>query len=61
MTKERGDWRELCAAISRERDETKLLALMEELLAILDRRERPTLVGSEERSRKTPEAESADG
>jgi hypothetical protein len=52
MTKERGDWRELCAAISRERDQTKLLALMEELLAILERRERPSLAGSEERSRQ---------
>jgi len=40
MTKERRDWRDLCAAIAKEKDRTKLLELMEELLAVLEERER---------------------
>lgn len=47
MTKERGDWRELCAAIAREPDQTKLLELMEELLAALEEREGSSLAGSD--------------
>lgn len=38
MTEERGDWRELCAAIASERDRSKLLELLEELVVALDRR-----------------------
>jgi hypothetical protein len=60
MTEERGDWRELCATVAKEEDPKKLLALVEELIAVLDRRERPSLIGSGERSRKTTEPESAD-
>ena len=39
MTKERRDWGELCAAVAKEEDQSKLLDLMEELLAVLDKRE----------------------
>jgi len=39
MTEERWDWRKLCAAVAKEQDETKLIALMEELLAVLEERE----------------------
>ena len=39
MTKERRDWGELCAAAAKEEDQSKLLDLMEELLAVLDKRE----------------------
>ena len=39
MTKERRDWGELCAAVAKEEDQSKLLDLMEELLAMLDKRE----------------------
>jgi hypothetical protein len=38
MTEEKRDWRELCVAITNERDRTKLLDLMEELLAAIDER-----------------------
>jgi hypothetical protein len=47
MTKERRDWRELCSAIAREPDQTKLLELMEELLAALEERESSSLAGSD--------------
>jgi hypothetical protein len=40
MTKERRDWRELCAAVAKEQDQTKMLALLEQLLAALDDRDR---------------------
>ena len=46
MAKERQDWRELCAAIAEEQDRTKLLALMEELLAVLEDRGSSSLAGS---------------
>ena len=36
MTKERRDWRELCAAIAKEEDQMRLLELMEELLAVIE-------------------------
>jgi hypothetical protein len=36
MTKERRDWRELCAAIAKEEDQMRLLELMEELLCVID-------------------------
>jgi hypothetical protein len=39
MTEERRDWRELCAAVAKERDQLRLLALMEELLEVLEERE----------------------
>jgi hypothetical protein len=39
MTEERRDWRELCAAVASEKDRSKLLELVEELVAALDRRE----------------------
>ena len=39
VTKERRDWRELCAAVAKEQDQTKLPALLEQLLAALDDRE----------------------
>ena len=39
MTEERRDWRELCAAITREKDSAKLLQFMEELLAVLEERQ----------------------
>jgi hypothetical protein len=45
MAKERQDWRELCAAIAEEQDRAKLLALMEELLEVLDERESSSLAG----------------
>jgi hypothetical protein len=38
MAEEKRDWRELCVAITNERDRTKLLDLMEELLAAIDER-----------------------
>jgi hypothetical protein len=38
MTKERRDWRELCAAIAKDEDHMRLLELMEELLAVIDER-----------------------
>ena len=34
MAKERRDWRELCAVIAKEKNRMKLLASMEELLAV---------------------------
>jgi hypothetical protein len=39
MAEERRDWRELCAAIAKEEDQMRLLELVEELLAVLDKRE----------------------
>jgi hypothetical protein len=47
MTKEGQDWRELCAAVAKEQDRVKLLALMEELLAVLEERESPKLAGGD--------------
>ena len=47
MTKDRRDWRELSAAVVREPDQTKLLELMEELLAALEERESSSLAGSD--------------
>jgi hypothetical protein len=38
MAEEMRDWRELCAAIVKEKDRVKLLELMEKLLAVLDER-----------------------
>jgi len=40
MTKEMRDWRELCAAVAKEQDQTKLPSLMEQLLEVLEDRER---------------------
>ena len=40
MTKEMRDWRELCAAVAKEQDQTKLLSLMEQLFEVLADRER---------------------
>jgi hypothetical protein len=40
MTKEMRDWREICAAVAKEQDQTKLLSLMEQLLEVLEDRER---------------------
>lgn len=34
------DWRELCLAVSNERDSTKLSSLVQELIEALDKRER---------------------
>jgi hypothetical protein len=45
MAKEGHDWRELCAAIVEEQDRMKLLALMEELLEVLEERESSSLAG----------------
>jgi hypothetical protein len=42
MTEERRDWRELCAAVASEKDQSKLLELMEELLVVLDHLESET-------------------
>lgn len=39
MTEERRDWREVCAAVASEKDRSKLLELVQELVAALDRRE----------------------
>lgn len=39
MTKERRDWRELCAAIVNEPDPEKMFELAEELLAALEERQ----------------------
>jgi hypothetical protein len=36
----RRDWRELCAAVSNERDSNKLGSLVQELIAALDEHER---------------------
>jgi len=47
MTKEGRDWRELCAAIAKEQDQMKLHRLMEELLAVLERRERSSAAGGD--------------
>jgi len=40
MTKEMRDWRELCAAVAKEQDQTKLLSLMAQLREVLEDRER---------------------
>jgi len=40
MTKEMRDWRELCSVVAKEQDQTKLLSLMEQLLEVLEDRER---------------------
>ena len=42
----RKDWRELCAAVSKERDSNKLGCLVEELIAALDEPERTPSVGA---------------
>ena len=42
----RKDWRELCSAVSRERDSNKLGCLVEELFAALDEQEQTPSVGS---------------
>ena len=34
------DWRELCVAVIKERDSTKLTSLVQQLITALDRRER---------------------
>ena len=34
------DWRELCVAVTNERDSTKLTSLVQELIEALDKRER---------------------
>jgi len=36
MSDERRDWRELCAAASKENDSDKLMALVDELMEALD-------------------------
>jgi hypothetical protein len=51
MTEERWDWRKLCAAVAKEQDQTKLLALMEELLAVLEESETPSFVERRENTR----------
>jgi hypothetical protein len=38
MAEEMRDWRELCAAIVKEKDRVKFLELIEKLLAVLDER-----------------------
>jgi len=48
MTKEMRDWRDLCAAVAKEQDQTKLLALLEQLLAALDDRERSRSAAGQE-------------
>jgi hypothetical protein len=47
---DRRDWRKLCAAVAKEKDETKLLALMEELLVALQEREGSTVATSGEKN-----------
>lgn len=49
MTEDRRDWHELCAAVTKEQNPEKLLALVDELLAIFDQRERSSSVKSGER------------
>jgi len=44
MTEEKRDWRELCVAVTTERDRSKLLGLMEELLAAIDERIGPNRI-----------------
>ena len=46
MTEDRRDWHELCAAVTKEQDPKKLLALVDELLAVFDERERSSLNGT---------------
>jgi 2,3-bisphosphoglycerate-independent phosphoglycerate mutase len=48
MTKEMRDWRELCAAIAQEQDQTKLLSLMEQLLEVLEDHERSRSAAGQE-------------
>jgi hypothetical protein len=50
VTEERRDWRELCAAIAKEQDQTRVLELMEELLAAIDER----MNASSARTRENP-------
>ena len=38
--RKRKDWRELCTAVSNERDSNKLVLLVEELIRALDEHER---------------------
>lgn len=49
MAEDRRDWHELCAAVTKEQDPTKLLALVDELLAVFDERERSGSVKSGKR------------
>jgi hypothetical protein len=44
--RKRRDWRELCMAVSQERDSNKLGCLVEELIAALDAHEQPLSVGT---------------
>ena len=46
MAKGRQDWRQLCAAVAEEQDQIRLLALMEELLEVLEERENSSLPDS---------------
>lgn len=46
MTEDRRDWHELCAAVTKEQDPKKLLALVDELLAVFDERERSSSNGT---------------
>jgi hypothetical protein len=48
--RKRKDWRELCAAVSKESDSKKLGCLVEELIAALDDHERTPSVGTIPRS-----------
>ena len=47
MTKERRDWRELCALIAKEKDRMKLLESMEQLLTVLEEGESSRTPGDE--------------
>jgi hypothetical protein len=49
MTEDRRDWHELCAAVTKEQNPEKLLALVGELLAVFDKRERSNSDGTGER------------
>jgi hypothetical protein len=49
MAEDRRDWHELCAAVTKEQDPKKVLALVDELLAVFDERERSNSNGTAER------------
>jgi len=44
--RKRRDWRELCAAVSKERDSNRLVCLVQELIAALDEPERTSSVAT---------------
>ena len=49
--RKRRDWRELCAAVSKERDSDRLGCLVQELIAALDEHERTSSVATRPCSR----------